>query len=209
MLRISVTLACLSSNVPSLLDSPFAEAGINLSEPHSSDLTSDIFGVRSSALQAAKWWRALGAHHLLPLPAPSSLQLCGTTGPGHCSVNRCSPSPLFALLMALTLQCHSWVHVEHWTAITCLFKVNELSHFLRMDLSFFLFFQHNAVLFRSQSHSLYTRENIEPQCKYNNYIFSNGDRIDFVYEWAKILRFCGLKTQVEHEDYAARRWCTS
>lgn len=101
-----VTLLCLvsPSRAPSLPDSPLsAEAAINLSEAHSSDLTSDIFGVASGTLQAAKWWRALGAHHLLPSPAPSFLAAVRhrRSWPLLRELMLTIPlPPLFALLMA-------------------------------------------------------------------------------------------------------------
>lgn len=136
------TLLCLVFSVTCSIPAPpppppppsTAGAAINPSEAHSSDLTSDIFGVANGALQAAKWWRPLGAHHLLPsflaavrhrrsrpllrelmLTTPPPPTLCPPNGPLRYSVT------------------HGFTW-KHWTAITCLFRVNGFCLFLFMDL---------------------------------------------------------------------------
>lgn len=119
-----VTLVCVWSYFPFLPEHPCAKVGINLmlSEPYSSDLTSDFLGVWSSTLRAAKWWRATWSTS--PASLVVTLFLAAVRHHGSWSLLRelMHTIPLFALLMALTLQCHSWAHLEHWITITCLFR---------------------------------------------------------------------------------------
>lgn len=78
-----------------------------LSEPYSSDLTSNILGVWSSTVQGAKWWRTTWSTS--PASFVASPFLAAVRHHRSWSLLRelMHTIPLFALLMALTLQCHS------------------------------------------------------------------------------------------------------
>lgn len=90
-----------------------------LSRLHSLDLTSDISGGRRSALQAAKWWRATWSTSPASLVASlSSSAVVRHRGAWSLLRELMHTIPLFALLMAFTLQCHSSAHLERWSVIT-------------------------------------------------------------------------------------------